>query len=219
MSDKGPIFDMLSGDLPICTLEKSMSREDIQDYAASLEQYVRAKQRGFIMTVSGWDDVPEGLHEISEAVDFLNMAMDTGFLSLMEVTTTFPYEDNPWKDQMCPGLGAFEVWMIATGKMKGTLDLKTETTNVEVNQEVFGEFIKYLQEESNPTLEKSIKEAKKRGPIENSPAFSLDKGGIKDTSMSEILTGKKKVSVGTQRIDPHAPLDRRRQSWLKKGKK
>jgi hypothetical protein len=232
MSD--PLLDMLSGDLPVCSLDKTMTREEVQEYAASLDKVVKQKNRGMILTVSGWDDQPEGLHEIPEAVEFLKMVMDTGFFSLLEVTTTMPYEGNPWANGLCPGIGAFEAWMIATGGMQRIADeyvekhgdprkgnkppmgaVPNDQIQGEVDQKLFGEFVAWLRGVSNGKLEESIEQAKARGPIHDSPAFTLDKDGISDTSVDEYLTGKKKSKTGSQRMDPMAPLQRSRPNWLR----
>lgn len=215
MSDKGPIFDMLSGDLPVCTLEKNMTKEDVEEYAASIERYVKEKKRGFILTITGWDDDPRGLHEIPEAGNFLKMVMETGFFSLLDVTTTMNLKGNPWYGVFCPGIGAFEAYLIATGQMTKLAKLSEDESSfsAKVTKDTFEQFGHWLYTVSNPKLEQSIAAAKKRGPIRDVPGFEMSEDGVKDTSVSEELTGK--VPKGSQRIDPMAPLKKRRPKWLK----
>jgi len=99
---------------------------------------------GFILTVNDYDDDPRGLYEIPECVKFFKKIVDLGFISLLELSTTV---DGLAKFSGCPGLGALEVWLCATGHFS--------TGRMEISHDLMSEFLEVL-ENCNDKLRKLL---------------------------------------------------------------
>jgi hypothetical protein len=68
-----------------------------------------------LLKIIGYDDDPRELHEIPEVSEFCKRVVNRGMLTILYPSTTFPWSPYPMKKYM--GLGAFELWALANGKM------------------------------------------------------------------------------------------------------
>lgn len=217
-------------EVPIVSVDPTMSDREIAEMMVGMDRYVRQKNKGFLLTVSGFDYDERGLHEIPAATAFMAKLMDKGLFSYLEVTTTLDIDCNPYAGgQHCPGLGAFEAWLIATGKfleiMKPTGRHSAsgeEIVQGEATQDTFQEFVYWLQHTSNPAAQVIVEQTLASGEVKDligSMLISKDgKMQVLDSTLTEFThtitddgSGKRAAPTGSQRIDPLFPL--RRKSW------
>jgi hypothetical protein len=98
----------------VCDLQESMDAMDALD-----QEYEPPR-----LVVQGFNDDPRNLWEIPRAVELLRRAYSAGFVAVLEPSTT----TGPRADGAAFGLGALEVWLIATGRFDvdcGRLEIET----------------------------------------------------------------------------------------------
>jgi hypothetical protein len=120
--------------LKVVAVTTDLTDDELLEMMRSLEQQVRCTSMGFVLTVSGYDDDSRELWEIPECIQLFKKLMDMGFISVLEVST---HLEGISRIEDCPGLGAFEIWSIAGGRMKG---------NTIYPKSVIEEFVVELQE-------------------------------------------------------------------------
>ena len=189
-------------ELPLCSINVGMSSEDLEDMLAALHPYVVKNKQGFILTVNDYDDDSRELYEIPEVIDLFDRAMNVGFFSLLEVTTSLDTDSNPFRNTRAPGLGAFECYLIARNEMQFLV-------KEGVDSKKFDEFVEFLYNESNTNAEQSLKKSKDRGVNSNDAvnSFVMDSdGNFEERDMTSVLG---KQPQGQQKLNP------RKHKWMK----
>lgn len=124
------------------SLTADLTDDEIKDILFDLYPVCNKLRQGFMLTISGYDEDKRDLWEIPEVVAFYKRLIDFGFLSVLEVTTGI---DGLARFPKCPGFGAVEVWMAATGRMvRGSTTLPIEDMD---------EFYALLQKSNQRILE------------------------------------------------------------------
>jgi len=126
-----------------------------------MAQYYRTKNIRFVLTVDGYNDDPRDLYQIPEVIGLFKRLLNNGFISLLEYSTIHPIMAPKNMPIPSPGLGALEVWAIATeryarwfnypGEWKDGEDLVGGVTASEVIP-----FIKEVLPKSDEALKKLL---------------------------------------------------------------
>lgn len=125
-------------DLLCTTVELSMTDEEIKDAIRKIQPVCFEKQQGFCLTIAGYDNDPRELYEIPEVIEFTKKLVKFGFMSCLYLTTTIPdLIPEPFKGHKLPGLGALELWLFASNRMK--------KANFELDKPTFAIFVKDLE--------------------------------------------------------------------------
>lgn len=116
-------------DLMCLSLYSDMTDDEIKECVQEMIPICRKRQRGFCLSIGGYDEDPRELWQIPEAVGFMQRLVKLGLISALEVSTTsadlLPKE---YKTDKLPGFGALEIWMCATNRMgKGDNDIDLPT--------------------------------------------------------------------------------------------
>ncbi len=95
------------------------------DILAMMQAMKVARESGgvahVVCFIDGFDEDERDLHEIPEARAFCRRLVDLGFVSWLDFQTTMP-ATKAQKD--CESsLGAFEVWLLAEGRMKNGMEI------------------------------------------------------------------------------------------------
>lgn len=119
--------------LQVVAVEQEQTDDDLRRVMAGIDPIVKKNGMGFVLTISGWDSDPRDLWEIPEAINLCKRLVDTGFISLLEVSTQSGLKSDYMPDD-CPGLGALEIWLMANGRVrKGQQDLDRNTIETFMN--------------------------------------------------------------------------------------
>ena len=124
-----------------------MTNDEILDCLQKMSPLVKETQDGFFICVSGYDNDKRELWQIPEVSQFFKRIIKTGFMSLMEVSSSINgicRLDDKILEIGIPGLGAIEMWLISRNELKK-----------EISQEKIKEFFRELME-SNKILESNI---------------------------------------------------------------
>lgn len=120
-------------ELQVVAVEQTQTDDDLRRVMAGIDPIVKKNGMGFVLTISGWDNDPRDLWEIPEAIHLCKRLVDTGFISLLEVSTQSGLKSDYMPDD-CPGLGALEIWLMANGRVrKGQQYLDRNTVETFMN--------------------------------------------------------------------------------------
>jgi hypothetical protein len=108
-------------DLKVIALEIDQTEKDLQEMA-----YKLSGEMGFYLTISGFDDDSRELWQIPEAIDLCRRIVKTGFIAVLEASSSVEgirtSDSDPGLGILTHaafiGLGAFEVWVFSEGRMK-----------------------------------------------------------------------------------------------------
>jgi hypothetical protein len=112
------VVDWSGSRLCIVKIHPSLSMRDLVDLVRDLQESMDAmdaldqEYEPPRLVVNGFNDDPRNLWEIPRAVELLRRAYSAGFVAVLEPSTT----TGPRADGAALGLGALEVWLIATGR-------------------------------------------------------------------------------------------------------
>jgi hypothetical protein len=124
------VMDWSGSRLCLVEIYPSNSMRDLVDLVRNLQESMDAmdaldqEYEPPRLVVQGFNDDPRNLWEIPRAVELLRRAYSAGFVAVLEPSTT----TGPRADGAAFGLGALEVWLIATGRFDvdcGRLEIET----------------------------------------------------------------------------------------------
>jgi hypothetical protein len=97
-----------------------MGEEEIEEAMKDMAPICSATETGFFVCITGYDNDKRELWQISEVESFFKMLIHKGFISFLEASSSLDGVTRLDESQVkgFPGFGAFEIWMIANGKMK-----------------------------------------------------------------------------------------------------
>lgn len=84
-----------------------------EDELAEARNKLATSGRLYVATISGCDYDSRELFEIPEAVQLAKRVLSSGFVTVLEFSTTLP----TFNTEAYPKWGAFEFWRLANGKM------------------------------------------------------------------------------------------------------
>lgn len=110
--------------IQILDINKDMTAQEMRAKIKELIAIIEVTQRGFHLSVNGYDQDPRDLWEIPKAIALLQRVWDTGLAALLEPSSK-------------ETLGALEVWMIITGRI-------THQGQYSITQQIRDQFIHEL---------------------------------------------------------------------------
>ena len=123
------MMNLMDADLLYVAFNDDMTDSEIKECIQDMMPICLSRQKGFCLTISGYDDDPRDLWVIPEALGFMKRLCDLGMISFLEVSTTCKELRRNGIPEL-PGFGALEVWMCATNRMgKGKTDISPELMN------------------------------------------------------------------------------------------
>ncbi|MBB5738420.1 FRG domain-containing protein [Brevundimonas aurantiaca] len=96
---------------------KDMSSPDLEEAFLSCMPIIIRKGEPFNVKFIDYSMDDRPIWEIPKAIEQCRRIVEIGGISVLRVFSTINFNDEPEEDHGHPGLGAFEVWLIAKGKL------------------------------------------------------------------------------------------------------
>jgi len=120
ISESGVIAVMLQDNTIALHLPTHITDKDIDDLIRQVMPKVLQYQQGCVCAFIGFDNDPRELFEIPEAIEFAKRLIDSGFISMLHISTLMEKEEKPYLAKV---FGAMEVWALGTGCLTKDGDL------------------------------------------------------------------------------------------------
>ena len=114
-------------------LATTISPDEIDDHIRNIYPFITHRKEKVCLSIEGFNEDARELWEIPEVVSLFERLVASGFISLLEISTSCPF----LIEQELPGLGAFEVWLASVGLLK--------TGQTQINARILGEFMENLE--------------------------------------------------------------------------
>lgn len=96
---------------------KDMTKPDLEEAFVSCMPIILGKGEPFTVKFIDYSMDDRPIWEIPKAIEQCKRIVEMGGISVLKVFSAMNFDDEPEDDHGHPGLGAFEIWLIAKGKL------------------------------------------------------------------------------------------------------